>query len=342
MSPPAPTVPDYSHAAAQLLQNAGLGELVSLSPVKGGGNNRVLLATSNNGSHALLKAYFQSPEDPRDRFRHERAFYQLLTDAEISCTPHSLAWNESERLGLFEFINGEKLTPTDVDASAVLACSSFFTQLNHSRHLASTSAVPLASEACFSLHDHIDLVQKRVNRLTNFVADPTADPESCDFIRTTLVPAWESIRSTLTHRQGNEHILPQSHRCISPSDFGFHNALQSNRGLVFFDFEYAGWDDPAKMACDFFCQPEIPAPPETLPAFLDATLLESWNTETYHERVLALLPAYRVKWTCIILNVFLTNEARRRQFADSALTTEEARQKQLDKARRQLDLLPPH
>jgi hypothetical protein len=342
MSSSTPTAPDYSRSAAQLLQNAGLGELGSLSPVKGGGNNRVLLATSYNGSLALFKAYFQSPEDPRDRFRHERAFYQLLTDAEISCTPHSLAWNESERLGLFEFINGEKLTPTDVDVSAVLACSSFFTQLNHSRHLTSASVVPLASEACFSLNDHIDLVQKRVNRLTNLGADPTADSEVCDFIRTKLVPAWESIRTKLIHRPGNEQILPQSHRCISPSDFGFHNALQSGRGLVFFDFEYAGWDDPAKMACDFFCQPEIPAPAETLPAFLDATLLNGWKPETYHERVHSLLPAYRVKWTCIILNIFLSNEARRRNFADSSLTTEEARRQQLAKARRQLALLPPH
>ena len=46
---------------------------------------------------------------------------------------------------------------------------------------------------------------------------------------------------------------------MSPSDFGFHNALATPGGrLVFIDFEYAGWDDPAKLANDFFCQPAVP------------------------------------------------------------------------------------
>ena len=39
---------------------------------------------------------------------------------------------------------------------------------------------------------------------------------------------------------------------ISPSDFGFHNALRTNTGPVFFDFEFSGWDDPAKTIIDFF------------------------------------------------------------------------------------------
>ena len=40
------------------------------------------------------------------------------------------------------------------------------------------------------------------------------------------------------------------------------NALlaASDKKLRFLDFEYAGWDDPAKLIGDFFCQPAIPAP----------------------------------------------------------------------------------
>ena len=55
--------------------------------------------------------------------------------------------------------------------------------------------------------------------------------------------------------------LDPADRCVSPSDFGFHNALREPSGrLRFIDFEYAGWDDPAKLVCDFFCQPAVPAP----------------------------------------------------------------------------------
>jgi hypothetical protein len=125
---------------------------------------------------------------------------------------------------------------------------------------------------------------------------------------------------------------------VSPSDFGFHNAFQTKRGLVFFDFEYAGWDDPAKMACDFFCQPELPAPVSAFEGFLNATLLPEWNPEAYARRVRLLLPAYRVKWACIILNVFLSAHVARRQFADPTLASPEARERQWAKARQQMAL----
>ena len=47
--------------------------------------------------------------------------------------------------------------------------------------------------------------------------------------------------------------LPKETRCLSPSDFGFHNALLEATGkLRFVDFEYAGWDDPAKTGVRLF------------------------------------------------------------------------------------------
>ena len=38
-------------------------------------------------------------------------------------------------------------------------------------------------------------------------------------------------------------------------------ALGQPLGVVegFIDFEYAGWDDPSKLICDFFCQPAVKA-----------------------------------------------------------------------------------
>ena len=47
--------------------------------------------------------------------------------------------------------------------------------------------------------------------------------------------------------------LEEDEKIISPSDFGLHNAKLGEDGkLAFFDFEYAGWDDPAKTIADFF------------------------------------------------------------------------------------------
>ena len=55
-----------------------------------------------------------------------------------------------------------------------------------------------------------------------------------------------------------EAELPVEQRTLSPSDFGFHNALRRPDGrVVFLDLEYFGWDDPAKMISDFLLHPAL-------------------------------------------------------------------------------------
>ena len=111
-------------------------------------------------------------------------------------------------------------------------------------------------------------------------------------------------------------LLPDHTRCISPSDFGFHNALVQPDGKLFFiDFEYAGWDDPAKTLCDFYCQPELPVPRSTWNQFADAMAGLAADAILERQRQEELFPLYQVKWCCILLNEFTVDAARRREFA---------------------------
>jgi hypothetical protein len=106
--------------------------------------------------------------------------------------------------------------------------------------------------------------------------------------------------------------------CLSPSDFGFHNALADENGRVtFLDFEYAGRDDPAKLVSDFFCQPEISVPLNYHPGFLMRLADGLELDDAGRTRCRILLDAYRIKWSCILLNDFLPVGAARRSFADA-------------------------
>ena len=65
-------------------------------------------------------------------------------------------------------------------------------------------------------------------------------------MRASVNPNWIK-----TNNQTEEPILGLD-KCLSPSDFGFHNVIvEKDKILRFIDFEYAGWDDPAKMVSDF-------------------------------------------------------------------------------------------
>ena len=122
-------------------------------------------------------------------------------------------------------------------------------------------------------------------------------------------------------------------RLLSPSDFGFHNAiLEKNNTLRFIDFEYAGWDDPAKLVCDFFCQPEVPVPLTYFEAVTHFIAGKASNPPDLWSRIDLLFPVYHLKWCTIILNDFLPVGNARRRFARQPNVTDR-KIKQLEKVR---------
>jgi hypothetical protein len=237
-------------------------------------------------------------------------------------------------------MQGRKLAPDEVGPGYVEQAADFIVESNRFRQTPGAQTILPASEACFSLADHLNCVDQRIARLRNIDPLSEIDGLASTFVREELEPSWQRVRKQIQQADpsggSNEQPLDPAARCLSPSDFGFHNALlvQDNQ-LRFFDFEYAGWDDPAKLICDFFCQPELPVSRECW-NFFTARLTQSIGKQHHlAERALLLLPAYQIKWCCIMLNEFLRMDHARRDFSlgDAAPRRKES---QLQKAREAL------
>ena len=318
---------------------AGLSDSSSLRPLKGGANNRVFQL----GSTAVVKRYFQHPGDTRDRFATEHAFYDYTSAIGLTCVPRVLGWDLKNRLGIFEFVKGT--APVSATASHVEAALDFFHRLNLNRDRAETRNLPLAAEACLSLEAHLAAVRRRIEGVSSLPHHDDLDAETIAFVADILQPFWKITCDGLqsTHPVGALQLeLPRQDRCISPSDFGFHNALiRDDNTLVFFDFEYAGWDDPAKLVSDFFCQPDVPV----ASTFLDQVIasvahsLGLVDQEAFAARCRLLLPVYQIKWSCILLNDFTPVGRSRREFSLGPTEAATRRQRQLARARQILD---PH
>ena len=312
----------------------------ALQPVTGGANNRVYRLAKADGETLLVKHYFQHPGDGRDRFASERAFYRYATSIALRNVPIDLGWNETDRVGLFTFIDGK--TPTIASLASLNAAIAFVTDLNRQRHLPEARELPTASEAFFSIAEHLDSVQRRVKRMESLPSNDALDADAIRFVQHELVPQWETVREGL-HRQYNTNerskLLTAAERCISPSDFGFHNSLVRENGeTVFIDFEYAGWDDPAKLLGDFFCQPDVPVSLRHLDQFAAsiAAALRLSDPSTFTDRCHALLPVHRIKWSCILLNDFTALGRERRVFSLGATAAAARRERQLNRARAML------
>jgi hypothetical protein len=321
-----------------LVAAAGLGRVNTLVPMAGGKNNRVYRVETNTGV-VLLKSYFRHPDDPRDRLGTEFAFSRFAWDNGVRCIPRPIIADTGAGLGLFEFVSGRPLNPGGVTELAVDQAIEFFRVLNRAKHHA--GMLPKASESCFSLKDHLATVSRRVERLRGISIGNVVDVAASAFIETELIPTWDRVRATASDTALSLNApLDAPNRCVSPSDFGYHNAILADDGqLRFIDFEYAGWDDPSKLICDFFCQPDRPAPASAFARFAEAIAAEMPTPALHVERAHLLLPVYRVKWVCIMLNDFQAVGGSRRAFSGTAAEQETRKTNQLAKARAALHSL---
>lgn len=322
-------VDDLRDVAAGLLQQASQGTLQSLEPLSGGRNNRVYRVTSSSGL-GVMKHYHHSPTTGHDRFATEMAWYRCCERHNVGHMPRLWASDANARCALFSLIPGRKLLPNEVSDWHVSQAANYVVEVNAGRFDPATANVPNASEACFSIDEHCSRVAHRVERLRQIPLTDSVNQVLHSWLTGPFQEVWQQVLASISQNDSPEmrqQILSPEKRCLSPSDFGFHNALfEDASSWGFFDFEYAGWDDPAKLVCDFFWQVELPAPRSSMSMFLD--VLKPWGDEL-PQRVHALFPLYGLKWCTIVLNEFLRDGQHRRQFAAGNAAGTDRRRDQL-------------
>lgn len=313
-----------------LLHTAGFSSPSSISPCAVGGNNRLYRVETPEGIFAA-KEYFRHRNDSRDRLGAEFAFLSYASEAAPGFTPKPYACSKESGMALYEFIEGKPFHPGDIGRKEVDMAIRFFRALN-APEFREKADLPLASEAVFSISDHLSLVSGRIGKLLGISADSEVDAAALAFCAQ-MKETWEEITEGMP--TGQDLPLPMEMRCISPSDFGFHNAIRENSDAIrFIDFEYAGWDDPGKTAGDFFSQIAVPVPFEYHEHFVAECMSMFPGSEQLGERARMLRPVYQMKWCCIALNVFLKVNLDRRKFADSGTDEQALKSIQLGKAKK--------
>ncbi len=347
-------VMDASPFDFTFLKEAGIfSPPTACTPMTGGANNRVFRLDFENDPSLILKSYFQHPLDPRARLKAEFEFLKFAMEQGIDCLPKPLYQNAKKNIALYSYIKGAPATALDANASFVSASANFLCALNRNKkegkHLA------FASENCSTVEDYFLAVERRLLKL---LAVP--EPSLQKFLHTELLPQWSRIKEAQC-KTALQVLSPSAEDFIlTPSDFGLHNALiypnnlksffldcanssgcsdiSATKKYCFIDFEYAGWDDPVKTMCDFFLQPKIPIPHSYFNMFAEQVASLSHHKDKTLERAKVMFPVCKIKWCCIILNVFLDTEQARRRFAATNLAF--SKEKQLLCARNYLFSTP--
>jgi thiamine kinase-like enzyme len=296
----------------------------TISPLKGGGNNQVFLIKTIEYKF-LLKHYYQDQNKHHSRIDSEYDFIEYAYGIGLNNIPKPIKKIKKANIAIFSFLEGKKPTQDNINVEHAL---DFLIELNF-RH-EKTKTLVNAKECCFCFQDYLDTVENKFSKLIS-VTKNEQKIQLLDFLKNSFQPKWERVKQNFILKRSNElqKTFPTDELLISPSDFGFHNAIIDNHKTYFIDFEYAGIDDIAKIICDFFCQPKYPIPLRYMTNFVASLLQFIKNPINCVRRIRDLMPICQMKWCCIILNVFLKDGIKRRKFSNS----NETEKNQLEKAK---------
>jgi hypothetical protein len=332
------------HVDATCAANALLrGGCTGVVRIGGGRNSRVYRVDTKAGPYAV-KIYFRNSKDKRDRRATEFSALKFLRRNGVRAVPEPLASDDWLGASLFSFVEGAAVRSEDATAIEIDYLADFVVALRCLSKQPDAAKLPVASEAMFSLDTLVENIGRRLQRLAD-VEGTTATHELLttfleDEFRPTFGQTVEWAAALLRHHgMGRDQPLEAAARTLSPSDFGFHNMLRTPDGrLVFFDFEYFGWDDPAKLVSDFLLHPGMALARPLRGRFLYRLLRGFGPAHGLGVRIRVAYALYALKWCMIILNEFVPEFMERRLFANHGLDPEELQRQQLAKARAMLTL----
>lgn len=287
--------------------------------VGGGGNSRVFKAQCEDGKCYCVKFYFPSPQDPRDRLGTEYDSLKFIYEQGIHDVPRPVLIDRKALMGVYEWINGWKINSDAITADDITFAVDFLARLETLSRHPDARGFNTASAGCFcakNIMDHIEI------KLQKFQLCPTGTEEFRRlkiYLDRDFLPLLKEILSWVRVNLGDTSFdqgIKAALRTLSPSDFGFHNALREKGGRIrFLDFEYFGWDDPAKTIVDFTFHPAMDLSFQFNTSFYQKMLLVFKNDTSLRSRVACYYPLLGLLWCLIFLNEFIKDDLKRRQFA---------------------------
>ena len=318
--------------------------VIASERVGGGKNSQVYHLTCDAGGQTMeyaIKRYFRHSADARDRLGVEYAALHFMAENGISCVPRPLTVDRDGGYAVYEYIRGEKICAESILPAEIDEAVAFLSRLEEIKGQTDSAIFEGASEACFSIQAIVDNVENRLARLTAVQEQGTSYDALRAFLTKDFQPAFREILEWCADYANRKRIsfsedIPPEKRTLSPSDFGFHNALRRDGKMVFLDFEYFGWDDPAKMLVDFLLHPALPMQisDELRKRYIGGLLKHFAADYELVHRTRIVYPLFGLKWIMIILNEFLTADYMRRQFAQEGFQDKDRLQsEQLIKAK---------
>jgi len=315
--------------------------LSSITLLPSSGNNRIYKIQMDNGENYAVKQYLSLKEDSRPRLEAEFNHLKALKKLGFQNIPQPVLKDRS--WAVYSFIQGTSINV--IGAVEIDKILSFITRLSDLSSKLKDFAIFPGSDSRSCLGDYIDQIEKRSNRLIMGTKTFGLEKEINHFFKQKLLPHKEFICSKFYNSieclgWDLQRPFKAEQKIFSPSDFGFHNILRGTdcqEELYFIDFEYSGWDDPAKLMADFFHHVGQDVSWEHKWYLLEKFAAHRKQDPDFLKRWETIIDLVGLEWVLIVLNILDSNEMERKQFANPKIDPANLVKSRLTKAEQMIN-----
>ncbi len=297
--------------------------LSSLQLLPSSGNNRIFKIKMKNGQKYVAKKYLQLKEDSRSRMQAEFEHLNALWKLGLRNIPKPFVREENR--AVYSLIEG--MPVKSVGKEEISSVLSFLSRISDASENLQSFPVLRGADSRSCLGDYIDQIEKRYDRIIIGAKNAEWEKEVSEFMKRRVLPHKEFVFNKFYNSIGSlgwndQRPFKENEQMFCPSDLGFHNILANpkDKGELFFlDFEYSGWDDPAKLLADFFHHVGQDVAWEHKWYLLDQFATHRKQDPDFLRRWEIVIDPIGLEWVLIILNVIDPNEMKRKRFANPNL-----------------------
>lgn len=293
-----------NHKIQVTLKKSGV-EIVEIQPLSGGFNCDVFKGVDTKGLQYFIKCYKPEREFASNRLAAEFGGLEFLWTNGIRSIPMPIVSIPELLIGVYEFIDGKEISTETITKNVIDTALKFWKSIDLLKRKPHAKKLRNAKEASFSFQDYLNVLNIRFQILTN-IPHTKSTAGMHTFINEELREFSQVISQKIIKTSGRDinRKLQHKYKTLSSSDFGFQNAIRKKDGtIIFHDFEYFGWDDPAKLIADFYLHPRMKFPERYREDFYK-TVYTQVNDSSLPQRLPFVYQLLAIKWSLIMLNTF--------------------------------------
>ncbi|WP_390129319.1 hypothetical protein [Synechococcus sp. HIMB2401] len=297
--------------ATRILEKRG-DKILNLIEMKENANSNVFKIETEY-DNLLIKIYPHSKLENRQssRFKRETCFLEYLNAIKVSNTPKTIYKCEKGKFMIMNWMQGDNIR--QIDGETLRAMANFTAICNTDANILKASKVKKAKDYWSKPAIIENDIIKRYKLLTNRPTRSMKESEIKELLK--KVSIAERIEEEIKLFRENackDYWGPEMvNMILSQSDMSINNIKREGKQFKFYDFEYAGWDDPAKLVSDVLSHPDHKITKEKEEKWIkELRTQEVFKDNGAEKRIRDSKQLTKIKWLLIMCNIYSDNRSK--------------------------------